>query len=250
MATANFVTDLTEIFTQVAEAAAGIGSLIAGFKTVSLARKYYDLYREQRDYYYNTFQNGVELPLVNDIYNIPIYLKDYAGRAGTIYDPVTGPFGGQSGNIENWLARHAKMYATTADEKITELEPDKARLQSDWTNYLFRFEEVWADTRNDIRWGQRLMVHNIGLKQGTAVTSSLNSSLGEYQDHLRDLSSQLATYGNGIAKYAGYKKGLSDTSDDFAKATSFRDNSVTVEFGHEVITRPAPETRRRLIGPR
>lgn len=221
MATANFVVDTTELLTQAAEAAAGIGSIVVGFKNVELARKYYNLYKRQQDFYYDVFQSGVEIPLLQEVYNLPYYAKDYAARVATLYNSVTGPFGGASGDTLGWWTRHANMYGVTPDSHITELDADLVRLQSDWTNYLFRFEELWADVRNDSRWARRLLVHNIGLKQGAQVSASLNSSLKEYQGHITDLSSQLAAYGNGIAKFAGYKRGMPDTADMFSQGTSY-----------------------------
>jgi hypothetical protein len=221
MVGAIFSTDLTEIATQIAEAAAGIGSILAGFKNVELARKYYDLYQHQREFYYTVFQAGVEVPLINEIYNTPYYNRDYAARVGTLYNADTGPFGGRSGDILGWWTRHSNMYGEQPDAQISELEVDTARIRSDWSNYLFRFEELWADVRNDKRWADRLMLHNVGLKQGTSVVSNLTSSLKEYQANISDLGNQLATYGNGIAMYAGYKRGLSDTADDFSRGTTF-----------------------------
>lgn len=215
MVTGNIVIDTTEIATQVAEVAAGIGSLVSGFKVIELAKDYYDLYRDQREYYYNVFQNGVEAPLASEVNQISPYNANYAARTASLYNQYTGPFGGAVTDGRGWWARHAAMYGDVPDEKITSYEADAARIKSDWTNYMFRFEEEWADTRNDIRWNRRLAVHNLGVKQGTAVAASLNSSLNEYQNHIADFSNQLATYGNGIAKYVGYKKGLADTADSF-----------------------------------
>lgn len=224
MVGAIFETNLTEIFTQVVEAAAGIGAIVAGFQQIELARKYYDLYKQQRDFYYTVFHTGVEVPLISEIYNKAYYNRDYAARVATLYNSVTGPLGGASGDTLGWWTRHANMYGQSPDEEITELEADNAKLRSDWSNYLFRFEELWADVRNDSRWSARLMVHNLGLKQGTAVAASMNSALGQYQDNITDLSNQLATYGNGIARYAGYKRGMSDTANDFNHGTTFNGN--------------------------
>lgn len=215
------MTDLVEIATQAAEAAAGIGSIINGFEMVSLSRDYYNLYRDQREFYYNVFQHSAETPLVNEILGIPIYYKDYAGRILTLYNANTGPFGGKSGDALGWWSRHGRMFGLPMDPSIKEYEPDIAKLKSDWTNYLFRFEEHWADVRNDDRWAKRMMAHNVGIKQGTAVSGSLGNSLSQYQQHIADMSSQLATWGNGIARYAGYKRGLADTSDNFSYGTTF-----------------------------
>lgn len=216
--------DLVEIATQAIEAAAGIGALIQGFKLAELSRKYYDLYNAQRQFYYTVFQNGVETPLLADVYGKPIYTINYAARVATAVNNVTGPFGGASTDIAGWWKRHANMYAFAPDPLITELPIDQAALQSDWTNYLFRFEELWADIRNDERWARRLAIHSIGIKQGAEVSTALDSALTQYQDNIQDFSNQLATYGNGAAKYAGYKRGLSDMRDDFSHGTAFQRN--------------------------
>jgi hypothetical protein len=216
--------DLVEIATQAIEAAAGIGALIQGLKLVELSRKYYDLYNAQRHFYYNVFQNGVETPLLADVYAKPIYVIDYAGRAATAYNALTGPFGGKATDTLGWWTRHANMYAFAPDPLITEMPIDLAALQSDWTNYLFRFEELWADIRNDERWARRLAIHNIGIKQGAEISTALDSALGQYQDNIQDMSNQLATYGNGVAKYAGYKRSLSDMREEFSHGTSYQRN--------------------------
>lgn len=230
MATASFVTDLTEMLTQVIEAAAGIGSLISGFQNISLARNYYNLYNQQRQYYYTVFQTGVEKPLASATYLDPYYNLNYTGRVFTMNDPNSGPFGGASTDVSGWWARHAAMYAQTQDPLITEQAVDMARLKSDWANYLFRFEELWFDIRNDTRWAKRLAVHNLGIKQGNAISHALDYSLGNYQDNITDMASQLATYGNGIAKYAGYKRGLNDVSNSFQTNGTYQDKPSAFRF--------------------
>lgn len=221
MVTQSFVFDEVEVLTQAAEAAAGLGSLIAGYKNIALARKYYDLYNSQRQFYYNVFQAGAEAGLASDGYNEQYYTLNYVARVNTLLDPVTGPLGAPISDVSGWINRHAAMYAKTMDSQIDELDVDNARLRSDWTNYLFRFEELWADIRNDDRWAHRLTVHNIGIKQGAAVETALSGAVRNYIDQMQDLSSQLATYGNGIAKYAGYKRGLNDTAEAFNTGTKF-----------------------------
>lgn len=218
MAAAAFVTDLTEILTQAAEAAGGIAGIYTSFKLLDLARDYYNLYNSQRTFYYNTFQQGLEGPLAAEIYADPKPVLNYAGRVATMYDVATGPFGGKSTDVDGWWRRHRQAYGMRMDADLNkELTLDKQRVRSDWANYMFRFEEVYTDLTSDIRWRKRLALHNIGVKEGTAVTSSLNSSLAEFQNNIQDFGNQLATYGNGIARMTGYKKGLADTADDFNK---------------------------------
>ena len=216
MATASFVTDLTEILTQAVEAAAGIAGIYNGFKILEISEDYYKLYKEQRDFYYGTFQAGLEAPLASEVYTDPKPILDYAGRISTAYNTDTGPFGGRAGDAQAWWERHANAYGAIRDTRLqAEYQFDVLRVKSDWSNYLFRFEETYFDLRNDIRWRKRMGLHNIGIKQGTAVASAMDSALTAYQGHLQDFGNQLATYGNGIAASVGYKKGLADTADDF-----------------------------------
>lgn len=215
MATASFVTDLTEIITQAAEAAAGLAGVYNGFKILGIAQDYYDLYKDQRQYYYSTFQQGVEAPLANEIYTDPKPVLDYAARLAAGYNAVTGPFGGKATDMRGWWERHANAYSSIPDPMLVrESETDIQRVKSDWTNYWFRFEEIYYDLALDIRWRKRLALHNVGIKQGTAVSSAMDSALREYTTHMQDFGNQMATYGNGIAAYAGYKKGLADPADD------------------------------------
>lgn len=221
MAAATFMTDLVEIATQAAEAAAGLGSLLSGLKNIELSRKYYNLYNSQRQFYYNVFLAGAEAKIASDAYSEPYYVLNYIARVGTLLDPVTGPLGAPISDVQGWINRHAAMYAKTMDGEITELDSDNACLRSDWANYLFRFEELWSDIRNDDRWAHRLTVHNIAVKQGAIVETALSGAVRNYIDQMQDLSSQLATYGNGIAQYAGYKRGLNDTAEYFNTGTKF-----------------------------
>lgn len=213
--------DTGELATQAIEAVGAVAAAIQSYRLLNLSKDYYKLYEKQKDFYYSTFQSGAEAPLISEALGIPIYNKDYAGRVGGMYNSVTGPFGGASTDMQGWWTRHSAMYGAPRDSRIKELDLDLARLQSDWTNYGFRFEESWAELRNDSRWQKRIMAHNVGSKQGTAVASSLSGALNEYQSHIQDMGNMLATYGNGVARYAGYKKGLSDPTDSHVTATTY-----------------------------
>lgn len=222
MAAANV--DVVEIATQVVEAVGTVVSAYASIKLLRVARKNYELWRDQRRYYFDTFQQGVELPLSVEVFGMPITALDYSAQAGTIYDPNTGPFGGRSGDIGGWWDRHASMYNTTR-AAITELDPDTARLRTDWANYLFRFEEHTVDVMNDIRWDRRLAVHNVGIKQGTAISSALATSFSVYENAIDSMGDQFATLANGAAAYAGYRRGMADTNADFI-SYGYRNNHV------------------------
>lgn len=223
MATATF--DVVEIATQVIEAVGTIVSAYASYKLLEVAEDNYELWAEQKEYYYNTFQYGVEKPLAAEIFAVPRKALDYVGQVGSVYDSETGPLGGSAGDAGGWWDRHASMYNTTRDAHITEAAPDLARLQSDWANYLFRYEEHYTDVLNDIRWERRIAVHNIGIKQGSAVSGALSTAFTAYEDAMNDTADQFAAVANGAAKYAGYRKGQSDTYDSF-RQNIYTDNSI------------------------
>lgn len=220
MVSANFVTDLTEIFTQIVEAVAGIANIYSSFKLLNVSKGYYTLYKHQKDFYNDTFQVGLETPLANEVYMIQLPLLDYAQTVLTAYNVDTGPFGGRSTDAEGWWARHGQTYSMPRDPRlIEEMEVEVARIKTDWTNYLFRFAETYYDLESDIRWKKRLALHNAGIKTGTAVSSAMGSALSNYQEHVQDFTNQLSTYGNGIARLAGYKEGMPDTSNQFDRGT-------------------------------
>lgn len=250
MVTGNLVVDTTEVATQVIEAVGSVASGIQSMRILRISQDYYKLYKRQRDFYYDTFQNGVEAPLANEVYSLPYYNKNYAGRVGDMYNSVTGPFGGASTDTLGWWTRHANMYGDVPDPRVKELEADTARIKSDWTNHQFRFEEHWADLRNDSRWQRRMMLHNVGTKQGTAASSALGGALNFYQDNIQDLGSMLATYGNGVAAYAGYKRGLSDTADDFSTGTYYNGSNASDDLERRMPEKSYAKPERDWIGPR
>lgn len=219
----NASVDVVEIATQAVEAVATVVSAYSSFELLEVARDNYELWRDQREYYYSVFQNGLEAPLALEVFNTPVDTLDYSGQAATIYDASTGVLGGQAGDIGGWWDRHAAMYSTVRDAIITELNPDIARLRSDWANYLFRYEEHTVDVHNDIRWDRRLALHNVGIKQGTAVSAALSTAFNVYEEASDGLADQFATIANGAAAYAGYRRGRADTSDDF-NAYGYRQN--------------------------
>jgi hypothetical protein len=236
MAAATF--DVVEIATQAAEAAGALGSVFTGFQLLSVAKDYYQLYAQQRYFYQVVFQYGVEAPLIDEVMSIPSRRYDYNAQLLTVFDDLTGPLAGfdmdtfeshnpnVSGDTGGWWTRRAQMYYADKDPIITALPADRARLESDWANYLFRFEEHYTDIMNDIRFNKRLGVHNIGLKQGAYVSAALSTSFGNYEDALDGTADSLSATANGAAAYSGYRQGRSDTNDAF-NATTYRQNSAT-----------------------
>lgn len=211
MATASFVTDLTEIITQAVEAAAMLGSLWSSFGVVDQAQQYYNLYQQQRNFYYNTFQTGAEAPLAQIVYRTAYPTLSYSTAASYLYS-TPGFFSGAGDQVVPWWSRHAAMFGTVPSSRIQtdEYQQDYVLIETQWTNVMFRFEEWYFDTLSDLRWDHRMKLHNVGLKKMSTVLSALASSVGQREDALTAQASYLA----GISNSAAEKRGLTQAHRD------------------------------------
>lgn len=207
--------DIVEIAETALEAGAGIAAAISSFNMLSVAQSYYNMYASRRDQYRATFQAPVELAMSNEIAGETYYAPDYQSRGESVGDAHTGPFGGQFADVSGWVTRHAACYGQTRDDKITEQGEMLARIESNVTNNAFRHEDNWAIMQEDERWTKRLNSHAISIKQGALVGSEMADGLGHYEDAMAGLASQLATFSNGAAKAANYRRGQHDAGQYF-----------------------------------
>lgn len=232
MAAATFETDLTEIITQVIEAAAMLGSLWSSFGVVDLARSYYNLYNTQRQFYYATFQQGAEAPLAVTVYNVPLVTTDYGGASAQLYN-TTGPFGGQMASFEGWWERHARMFATPQNATIItdESQQDDFLTRSQWTNIMFRFAEVNFDLLSDQRWDHRMKLHNVALKQMSTVLSSLASAVELREDTMSARASNFADMSNSAAQRRGLVQGHKDVQARYAPLADTARGSFSIATG-------------------
>lgn len=227
MATATFMTDLTEIITQALEGAAMIGSLWSSFGVVDLARSYYNLYNAQRQFYYSTFQVGAEAPLAVAVYNTPLVTMQYAGTAALLYG-AQGVFGGAMGSSAlPWYTRHSLMFGATPAAAILsdELTQDQLLVESQWTNVMFRFSEVNFDLLSEQRWDYRMKLHNVALKQMSTVLGSLASSVEQREGIMSDRASNFAGMANSLAQRRGLVQGHKDVQARYASLANA--NSTT-----------------------
>jgi hypothetical protein len=218
MAAATFETDLVEIITQAAEAAAMVGSLWSSFKVVDQARDYYNLYNRQRQFYYSTFQQGAEAPLALDVYNTAIPVLSYTDADALLY-ANTGVFGGSMSDTGGWWTRRSASFGASPDAAILaeEFNQDDVLTHSHWENVLFRFEESNTDILSDQRWDHRMKLHNVALKQQSAVLSGLASAEGQREDAMSATSSRLADMGNSLAERRGMIQGHKDVQARYAQ---------------------------------
>lgn len=218
MAAATFMTDIVEIITQAAEAAAGIGALYSGFKVIDRARDYYRLYDDQRRFYNAQFQKGAEAPLALEVFTQPAYAINYAGTRGEAWGR-TGPIGGMS-DVLGWWSRHSAVFGSSVSAAIMQDEytQDVVLLETHWTNIMYRFEEQQFDILHDQRWDHRSKMHNIGLKQQSAVLSGLASGEGAIEGAISATGGYLAGVSNSLAEMRGYKAERDATRSMYAQA--------------------------------
>jgi hypothetical protein len=234
MAAATFETDLTEIITQIVEAAAMIASLWSSFGVVDLARSYYNLYNAQRQFYYSTFQQGAEAPLAVAVYNTSIVTTQYAGSAAQLYSP-TGVFGGPMGDVNGWWVRHGLMFGALQAAPILEeeAEQDYILIQSQWTNVMFRFAEVNFDLLSEQRWDHRMKLHNVALKQMSMVLGGLASAVELREDNMTARASNFADIANSAAQRRGMVQGHKDVQARYASLANSAGPSYKAPVGAE-----------------
>lgn len=229
--------NMTEVLTQIIEVAGAWGSIQQADKLLDVGYDYYDIYAAQKDYlrmlFYDSY--GGKIPATLDEVNAILpYVTDYAAAANAIWDAQTGVFveEGDSGPMKEWITRRLTDTANGSYDGIFDSNPfmylskaDLAKIETDWTNYLFRYDEAMVDVLNDIRWQKKTQTLNIAVKQGNQIGTALENSLGTYQQNIADLGSQLATYANGAAQYIGYRRAFRDTAEQLQSGTTFRDNN-------------------------
>lgn len=221
MAAATFMTDLVEIVTQAAEAAAMIGSLWSSAKMVSQARSYYNLYNAQKQFYYSVFQRGAEAPLAAGVYGEAVVPVDYSGAVGELY-LTTGIFGGSMSDISGWWSRHGAMFGTAQSPSLLndELPVDQQLIWSQWANVMFRFEESNVDLLNDQRWDHRMKLHNVAMKRQSEVVSELASGAGLREEVMTKTSGYLADVAGSLAERRGLVQAHKDVQARYAELTN------------------------------
>jgi len=246
MATASFVTDLTEIVTQAVEAAAMVGSLWSSFEVVEQARAYYNLYNSQRQFYFSVFQTGAEAPLATSVYNTPIPVLNYAAQRNELYLP-TGVFGGAMGDTLGWWTRRGAMFGEAQGNPTIyaeEYAPDRILTLGHWTNIMYRYEESLFDTLSDQRWDHRMKLHNVALKEQSKVISGLASAENQREDTITQTGSYLAEMSNSLAQRRGNIQGHKDVQQRYAELG----NSAGGTYAGMSRSAPAPRAPAQTYG--
>lgn len=194
---------------------------------LQLASDYYDLYAEQRDFYYNNFQgSGFETQFLNQVFDNPLLPQ---GQSGTLYQPQ---YIQQNAIISNyadpnsapdffkeWWLNHTNMYGdielNTTNGQPIGWEPDELDLQAtiaDFSTYLERYEEHRKDVYDERTWEWQNQALNFGVKQASVVQSGLATSFGFLDETSGGLADWFATQSKGLATYSAYRKNEASTN--------------------------------------
>lgn len=224
---------LNDAIDAIAAAAQAAISLAVEELYLDLASDYYDLYKTQRDFYYNNFANynngnpiGFEAEYTNQVFDNPLLPQ---GQSGTLYQPQYVPQNALVSNFadplsspnfyKEWWLNHTNMYG---DIELNETngspigwEPDEIDLQatiSDFSTYLDRYEEHRKDVYDERTWEWQNQALNFSVKQASVVQSGLATSFGFLDEASGGLADWFATQANGLSTYSSYRKAESGAS--------------------------------------
>ena len=171
---------------------------------------YYEMYRDQREFYFQEFVTGGEVPFVNEVFAEPVYTPQYLAASDSIRnDMLLFP-----GGFENWYARKTKMYHMQGFLDVDSHTPqalDRRAHEDDMLNYVYAREEHLTDVYNVRRISRQLDSMNVGIKQGSYIERGLASSFAVLDDAYGNSASFFATQANGLARFSGYTRERDDT---------------------------------------
>lgn len=221
---------LNDVIDEAAAILAAATAIALEINYVNLASDYYDLYKAQRDFYYNNFANynsgnpiGFEAEFTNQVFDNPLAPQ---GQSGVFYQPqytqqdalisnFASPFSSPNFFKEWWL-NHANMYgdiemntANFSGPLQSAWEPDDIDLQStidDYSTYLDRYEEHRKDVYDERSWEWQNQSLNFGVKQASVVQSGLATSFEFLDKASGGLSDWFATQSNGLSTYSAYRR--------------------------------------------
>lgn len=205
----NLAEEQADWLAQAVAAASAVASIAASAQYLNIAEDYYDLYREQRDFYNLNFQYGAEQPFATEVFAEPVYVADYSGASTMLNNDMLVYLDG----FELWYERKMRMYhmpnfLNTATH--TPQEVDRAAHMDDWNNYTYARERHLEDVYNARRFSRMLDAANAGVKQGTAVERGLATSFPLLDAAYGNVGDFFAVQSNGLARMSGYFRARED----------------------------------------
>lgn len=181
---------------------------------IGLANDYYHLYRDQRNFYYNTFQQQGELPFTNEQYNTPFYVPLYDASGTWVNNGVTThsslyyyrPQAQQEANVyATTFFNHLKMYNSNFLVNVPALF-EISEISDDWATYFYRYEEHRRDVYNARRYAQQMDALSYGVKEGTQIERGLATSFAQFDEAQGRMVSALDTSVDDIFAYTAYRR--------------------------------------------
>lgn len=188
---------------------------VIGFQYVDLANNYYDLYKEQRNFYYNNFQAAGELPFNTELYAVPFYVPlydpsgTYLNNGTTLNSSLfyyTNEVNIVANNFTETFQNHLRMFNSGDVNPAVPTFIDLSEIGDDWLSYMFRFEEHRRDVTNSRRFAQNMDSLSYGVKEGAMVERGLATSFLVFDEAQGQLVSSINTLADGYFGYSAYRK--------------------------------------------
>lgn len=209
--------DATTALIIAADTAAGVIAatvlLVVAQQYVDLADDYHQLYRSQRDFYYNNFQVQGEAPLNAEVYNVPFYVPLYDSTGAWLNNGVTvhsslyyyRPQAFMQANtvFTNTLPHHLLMFNSNLFLQVPALF-ELSEISDDWATYFYRYEEHRRDVYNAQRYARQMDSLSFGIKEGTQIERGLATSFAQFDESQGKLVSSMDNIVDDVSAHIGY----------------------------------------------
>ena len=203
---------------------------------IDLANNYYHLYRDQRNFYYSTFQIQGEEPLVNELYGVPFYVPLYDSAGTWVSNGIVTnsslfyyrPQEAYQANtiFQTTLTNHLEMFNSSLLLQTPALF-EMAEIFDDWSVYFYRYEEHRRDVYNARRYAQNMDALSYGIKEGAQIERGLATSFAVFDEAQGRLVNAMNSSLDDVTTHLGYARQIKEQL-EIPKATP--DKTVRSNF--------------------
>lgn len=144
-----------------------------------IGKRYYDLAKEQWDFFYNYYRPLEDQELAEIWAELP-YLPDYKAAVQGHTRLIDKVFA----NAETKRKQLADLYCICADVgEFRKTDLMKSTVRGDSENFARRYAEKLAQEKNDIRWARRVAAASRGRGLLSASTSLASKAAGFFSDY-------------------------------------------------------------------
>jgi hypothetical protein len=196
-----------------------IAALEISRRQYEIAKGYYDMARELRDFWNNTFM-PCEQATVAEACSAPLYTPQYDETAGRYVASVRQQFRNALNDITNCAPRFCTglTQAMLKDAAIAE-----AQAIGDAENYAYRYEEARKEAKDDLRWNRRIQALGLGRNLLGESATYAQSAAGLFGT----LGQQAAMGASGAMYALGYGNNRNQTTYPTRQAQSWSANPVS-----------------------